>query len=160
MVPLLEQVQIAYGRAVASETDEIVELLAEAFSQLNPLATATGVTAADFEAFVRLLAPKVINDGLTVVARCSLTGVILGALLAEDAASRSPEGVNELRHKFEPITDILNELTTMYPRHGVSRFGEVLHLHLLAVSDRASRQGSHKDLSTLASRTVRLEGIR
>jgi hypothetical protein len=37
MIPLLEQVQIAYGLAVASETGEIVELLAEAFSQHNQL---------------------------------------------------------------------------------------------------------------------------
>jgi hypothetical protein len=63
----------------------MIKLLAEAFSQHNPLATATGVTAADFEAFVRLLAPKAINNGLTMVARCSQTGMILGALLAEDS---------------------------------------------------------------------------
>ena len=68
--------------------------------------------------------------------------------------------MNELGHKFEPITDILNELTTMCPRHGVSRFGVVLHLYLLAVSDRASRRGIAQGLVNACIENGAIRGYR
>ena len=77
---------IEYGPYVASDADAMTRLLADAFSRYDPLAFAVGVTASDFEGFVRPLCPKVAAEGLTYVARRSDTGQIVGVLLTEDAA--------------------------------------------------------------------------
>jgi ribosomal protein S18 acetylase RimI-like enzyme len=125
----------------ASDRAEMVSLLAEAFSQRDPPAVAAGLTAAEFESFVGLLSPKAEAEGLTIVARSGDTGEMMGALLAEDSASALPEGLDRLSAKFDPIFDILSQLETEYRSGQTVRPGELLHLFLLGVSSRFSRQG-------------------
>jgi hypothetical protein len=57
--------QIEYGLYVPSEAEAMAKLLGETFSRYDPPAVAVGLTASDFEVFVRLLCPKVGAEGLT-----------------------------------------------------------------------------------------------
>jgi hypothetical protein len=57
--------QIEYGIYVPSEAEAMAKLLGETFSRYDPPAVAVGLTASDFEVFVRLLCPKVAAEGLT-----------------------------------------------------------------------------------------------
>ena len=132
---------IEVGVLAASETDAMARLLADVFSRHDPPAVAAGVTAAEFESFVRLLSPRAATEGLTVVARLADTRELVGALLTEDSASAMPEGIDRLSPKFDPIFDILGQLDTEYRGDRTVAPGESLHLFLLGVADRAAGRG-------------------
>ena len=49
---------IEYGVSAASDADAMAKLLGEVFSRRDPPAVAVGLTASEFEEFVRLFCPK------------------------------------------------------------------------------------------------------
>jgi ribosomal protein S18 acetylase RimI-like enzyme len=133
--------QIEYVPYTATDAAAMTTLLGEAFSRRDPPACAVGLTASEFEAFVRLLCPKAAAEGLTIVARLADSGELVGAMLTEDCASATPDGMDRLSQKFDPIFDILGELGGEYWGNRTARPGESLHLFLLGVADRAAGMG-------------------
>src|ERR1017187_7810340 len=140
--------QIEYGLYVPSEAEAMAKLLGETFSRYDTPAAAGAQTASEFEAFVRLLCPKVAAQGLTIVARLAGTGDLVGALLTEDSASALPDGMDRLSAKFDPIFDILGQLDTEYRGGQAVRSGDSLHLFLLGVSNRVAGRGVAQQLVT------------
>ena len=141
-----DSVQIEYGVYAPSDAEAMMKLLGEVFSRHDPPAVAAGLTAAEFEAFVRLLCPQVAADSLTIVARLADSGELAGVLLTEDSASAMPDGMDRLSPKFDPIFDLLGQLDAEYRDAHAVRPGESLHLFLLGVSDRAAGQGVAQQL--------------
>jgi len=125
----------------ASDSDEMAELLSEAFVARDPPAVAAGLTSSEFEDFVRLFCPKATGEGLTMVARSADTGEMMGAVLAEDSATGAPAGINRLSARFDPIFDILGQLEADYQGGREVNPGESLHLFLLGVRERFGGQG-------------------
>ena len=125
----------------ASDRDEMAALLGQVFCERDPPAVAAGLTTPEFEHFVGLLCPKAAAEGLSIVARDDGSGEMVGAILAEDSASVSPEGLDTLSPKFNPIFDILGRLDAEYRKGVHARPGESLHLMLLGVARRHSGRG-------------------
>jgi len=140
--------QIEYGLYLPSEAEAMAKLLGETFSRYDPPAVAVGLTASEFEVFVRLLCPKVAAEGLTIVARLAGTGDLVGALLTEDSASALPDGMDRLSAKFDPIFDILGQLDKEYRGGRAVHPGDSLHLFLLGVSNRVAGRGVAQQLVT------------
>jgi hypothetical protein len=69
MTGVPETTSIEYGAYTAADAEPMAELLGDVFSRRDPPAVAVGLTASEFEAFVRLLCPRVDAQGLTIVAR-------------------------------------------------------------------------------------------
>ncbi|MGH2360335.1 MAG: GNAT family N-acetyltransferase [bacterium] len=136
-----EQQPIEYRVYAAQDADEMARLLGEVFSRQDPPAVAVGLTASEFEAFVRLFCPKAAVEGLTIVARHAGTRELVGALLTEDGASAVPDGMDRLSPKFEPIFDILGQLDTEYRGDRAVRPRESLHLFLLGVAESVAGRG-------------------
>ena len=126
---------VTYHLFTKAEADEMARFLGEVFAHRDPTALAVGLTAPEFESFIRLYGPKADAEGLTVVARSAATGDIVGALLAEDPASAPPDGFEQLSPKFRPIFDILGQLVTEYSAARPRRAGESVHLFLLGVAE-------------------------
>jgi ribosomal protein S18 acetylase RimI-like enzyme len=137
---------IEYGVYAADDAEAMTELLGEVFSRRDPPAVAAGVTASEFEAFVRLFCPRAVGQGLTIVARLADTGELVGALLTEDGALALPGGMDRLSAKFDPIFDILGQLDAEYRGDRTVRPGESLHLFLLGVADRVAGRGVARQL--------------
>jgi len=129
-----------------SDADAVTELLADVFPRHDPPAIAAQLTTAEFASFVQTLLPQAANDGLTIVACNAATGETLGVMLANDGAAGSPDEWSQLSKRFEPIAGILGELDEMYFAGREPRPGEMLHLYLLGVHDRATGQGVGKEL--------------
>ena len=110
------------------------------FATDDPPAVAVGLTTGEFEELVDLYRPRAATGGLTMVARSS-TGEMMGVLLAEDRRRRSLTASSGLSPKFAPIFDILGELDSEYRRGSIPLPGDALHLFLLGVTRRFSRQG-------------------
>ncbi|MGE0480055.1 MAG: GNAT family N-acetyltransferase [Phycisphaerae bacterium] len=137
---------IEYGIYEARNADEMSQLLGGVFSRHDPPAVAVGLTAPEFEAFVRLFCPQAAVEGLTILARHAGTGELVGALLTEDGANALPGGIDQLSPKFQPVFDILGELDTEYRANRVVRPGERLHLFLLGVAESVSGRGVAQQL--------------
>jgi ribosomal protein S18 acetylase RimI-like enzyme len=142
------QQPIEYGIYTAQDADAMARLLGEVFSRRDPPAVAVGLTAPEFEAFVRLYCPKAAAEGLTIVARHAGRLELAGALLAEDSASAPPGGMERLSPKFEPIFDILGQLDAEYRSGRPPHPGESLHLFLLGVAESAAGRGVAQHLVT------------
>jgi GNAT superfamily N-acetyltransferase len=155
-----EPLQIEYGAYAPSDGEAMTSLLAHVFSRSDPPAIAAGLTASEFEAFVRLLIPKAAAEELTVVARLAGTGELIGALLTEDSASSLPGGMDRLSPKFDPIFDILGQLDAEYRGGRAARPGDSLHLFLLGVSDRVAGRGVAQQLVAASLQRGRRRGYR
>jgi ribosomal protein S18 acetylase RimI-like enzyme len=140
--------EVLYSIGTPSDSGEMVCLLGETFALYDPPAVAAGLTRLEFEEFVRLLCPHTERQGLTIIARSAETGEMMGALLAEDAASQLLVGLENLTAKFDPIFDILGELDTEYRSGRTVSPGESLHLFLLGVARRFAGQGIAQALVT------------
>lgn len=125
---------VNYTFYTEADAGEMSRLLGDVFAHRDPPAVAVGLTAPEFEAFVRLYSRKADTEGLTVVARSAATGEMIGALLAEDSASAAPDGFEGLSRKFNPIFDILGQLDAEYSSGRPRQPGESLHLFLLGVA--------------------------
>ena len=147
---------IAYTVYTASDGDDMARVLAAAFSQRDPPAVAVGITAAEFEGFVRLYCPRAETQGLTIVARAADTREMVGALLAEDSASAMPDGMAGLSAKFNPIFDILSELESEYRGDETLRPGESVHIYLLGVAQAFAGRGvAHQLVATCLDNAAR-----
>lgn len=132
---------ISYRLYRDTDADDMSHLLGEVFAERDPPAVAVGLSAAEFEAFVRLFCRQAAAQELTVVAHCAETGEMCGVLLTEDSASGFPEGIDQLSEKFDPIFDILGELDGEYRGGEDIVYGESIHLLLLGVKRRFSGMG-------------------
>jgi ribosomal protein S18 acetylase RimI-like enzyme len=137
---------IEYSVCCSSDVDEMAKLLARVFTRSDPPAVATGLTAREFEAFVRVFCPSAESEGLTIVARLAGSGELVGALLTEDSSSVPPPAVEQLSPKLDPIFDILGELDAEYRGDSEVHHGEQLHLFLLGVSERVAGRGVAQEL--------------
>jgi len=137
---------IEYAVCQAGDTSEVGRLLAESFTQHDPPAMAVGLSAAEFEAFVKLWLPGAGTDGLTILARDVPTGQLAGALLTDDAAGPPPQGLDGLSEKFEPIFDLLGQLDTDYREGRTIVSGQYLHLFLLGVAHDFTRRSIASNL--------------
>ena len=143
-----------------AECPEIVRLLVGAFIKSDPLAVGAGLTAAEFEAFVTLLAAHIVGQRLTIVARSAQSGEMAGVLLAEDSATPPPAGMEGLSPKFRPILDILGRLDAEYRQGRAHRAGESAHLYLLGVREQFAAQGIAQQLVTRCLANAAQQGYR
>jgi ribosomal protein S18 acetylase RimI-like enzyme len=124
----------------SADEEDVAQLLAHAFSTREPIGIAVGITAEEFASFVRLQLQAPQTQQLTIVARRADTGEMVGALLADDGASGSDGGLEKLGEKFAMVGSILGKLVEIYGGAQPTP-GELLHLFLLGISDRAERMG-------------------
>jgi hypothetical protein len=134
MILLHEASGIQYGVFESSDQDEMIPLLAEAFSQDDPMPRALGVSAGEFELLVRSSSSAAAAEGLTIVARSADTGEMAGALLAADFTAPPPAGFEQLSEKMLPIFALLEQLDARYQRDKVIEPGVYLHLLLMGVA--------------------------
>ena len=104
------------------------------------------ISLEEFADFVRLLGPKVEQEGLTVIARNQDTNQIIGAIVNDDFAIDPPEEMRPLGDNFEPLWAVLDELDSQYKMGRILPSGEYLHFFLLAVDPLQSGKNIAKNL--------------
>lgn len=141
MTPATETSLIHYRLCSESDAEELALLLADAFSAREPIGQAIQMTAAEFGAFVRPQLRNAAVRDLTIVARRSDTGELVGAMLTEDGASDTGPQLDTMGEKFAMVGSILGRLGEMVPAGDASAPGETLHLFLLGVAEAAEGNG-------------------
>ena len=135
------QEPIEYDVARAPDADEIVRVIAAAFSRFEPLAVAVGLSLEEMEDFLRPLMPAAIDQGLTIVARREGSTELAGALLNDDLASPLPIDPSRINAKYLPIIALLGRLDEQYQAGRTIAPGEYLNLFMLAADERFKGRG-------------------
>ncbi|MGB9233426.1 MAG: GNAT family N-acetyltransferase [Terriglobales bacterium] len=135
-----------YEIAKPPDAEEIIRLLAAVFSESEPPAVAMGLNFREMEHLLELLAPHDIADELTIVARCTDTGRLAGALLTDDFGRPSPLDVSKISPKFLPIFSMLETLDEQFRSGNTIVPGRYLHLFMLAVDREFAGRGIAKEM--------------
>jgi ribosomal protein S18 acetylase RimI-like enzyme len=150
---------VEYGLLRASDAEEMVRLLATAFSAAEPPAVAMGLSYDELARFVSLLAPRAIADGLTAVAR-TRAGEVAGVMLTDDFGAPAPIPLDRISSKFRPILALLDTLDAQYRDGKNIAPGEHLHLFMLAVDARHAGRGIAQGLVETCLANGRKKGYR
>jgi GNAT superfamily N-acetyltransferase len=121
--------------------DGAIDLVARAFSSDEPMGAAVGLSTSDIQRFLGLVASRIVEDGLSIVARDADSGELAGALIADDFASPLPIEPEKLSPAFLPIFSLLGELDERYAHGTTFSAGECLHLFMLATDRRYRGRG-------------------
>jgi ribosomal protein S18 acetylase RimI-like enzyme len=132
---------VDYGIAKLSDGEEVVRLLAAVFSESEPPAVAMGLSFRDMEQFLQLIVPRLIPDGLTVIARSKKAGTLAGVLLIDDLASPAALDLTQLNPNFLPILAMVEVLEEQFGEGKTIVPGEYLHLFLLGVDRQFAGMG-------------------
>jgi ribosomal protein S18 acetylase RimI-like enzyme len=130
-----------YVIATPPDSQEIVRLLARVFSASEPPAVAMALSFLDMEQLLQLLVPKLISDGLTLIARSTDTGKLAGVCLTDDFASSPAIDTAQISSKFLPIFSMLEILDEQFRAGKTISAGEYLHLFMLGVDAQFAGRG-------------------
>ena len=75
---------VRYELLDVSSINDAADVVAQAFTNHEPMAVAQKMAARDFTAFLQSLGPVLIEEGLTVVGRDAKTHEIIGAMVTRD----------------------------------------------------------------------------
>lgn len=125
---------VDYDVARSSDSEDVIFLLANVFTESEPPAVAMGLSFGEMEQFLRLIVPNIIPCGLTVTSRSSNTGKLAGVLLTDDFASPPALDLSRTSSKFLPILAMLETLDAHFRGRRDISPGEYLHLFMLAVA--------------------------
>ncbi len=144
---------------VMEETDLrcAVKLLAEAFSSRDPPERVMGITPDEFEVMAAHDTKALLSDRLSLVARVSTTAQMVGVLVANDACSKVPDGLN-ISDKFKPIAALVRTLTVGYMARNHLGPGRTLYLYMIAVDSRFSGRGIGTSLIETSLTHAQLQG--
>lgn len=130
-----------YAIAKLSDSEDVVRLLAQVFSESDPPAVAMALSSEEMEQFLQLVVPNVIPDGLTVIARNKDTGKLAGVMLSDDFASPPDADPGQISAKLLPILSMLDSLDKQFRRGKTVARGQYLHLFMLGVDSQFAGRG-------------------
>jgi len=148
---------VEYRLLQLEDAPHMVRLLAEVFSRSEPMAVAANLPEAQVARMVECLVPKAVAEQLTVVARDSMRGQLVGALLAADFGTTPPEGLDDAAPLFAPVGALLDTLDEPYRASAAVAPGTHAHLFMLGVAAHAASRGIAGQL--VAACTAQASGL-
>ena len=149
---------IAYSIVGQPDAEAMANLLADTFSKGEPMAVAVGVPCDQLARLVAVLTPKAISEQLSIIARDTATGHLLGALLADDFGTAPPEGLDHAAPGFAPVAALLDGLDDRYRAATSVRPGTHAHIFMVGVSEAAAGRGvARKLIEVCLDNATRLE---
>jgi len=133
--------RLDYAVAKLADSDDVIHLLAQVFSDADPPAVAMGLTFAEMRHFLQLVVPNVITDDLTIVARSKDAGRLAGVMLSDDFASPLDLELDQISAKLLPILSMLETLDEQFRRGKTISAGQYLHLFMLGVDSQFAGRG-------------------
>lgn len=138
---LAEKEGIIYEILRARDLEQTIACINEVFARDEPTTIALGITANEFYGYAEVNCKKSIKDGLSVIARDKTTGNIIGFSIAEDLASKPPEGIETINAKFEPVIALLKQLDDEYRKSHKVEKGQILRLVMAGVNEHYEGRG-------------------
>ena len=151
---------VEYALLDADDLAPAADVIARGFTDgSEPTALALGLGQEDFKPFVEALLPKFLEEGLSIVARDTITREIVGAELNEGLGLDFPVEPNQ----FDWVAPVLALATDLYGRYfqgAPPAPGESVHLFMIGVSEWHRGKGIAQQLLGLSLERARSRGYR
>lgn len=105
---------IVYDYIRAKDLKPVIDVIRRYFGPLEAMNKAVGIQPEDFDFFANVIGNIAMEEGLSLVARNSITGEFIAPVILKDFTTQLPEEVFALSPKMTPIYGILDALTGMY----------------------------------------------
>ena len=137
---------VTFNIALSADLGDMAALLGDVFSRREPPAVAAGFPAPMIEKLVAVFGAKSVREKLSVVARSTQTGEMVGALLGHDFGTPPSNEIEPLVPTFEPLIVFLDQLEDPYRAAGTIAAGDFIHIFMIAVADNWSGKGIAQQL--------------
>lgn len=157
---LAETDGLTYAILDAKDLTQVADTVARGFTDgSEPTALALGLAPEDFKPLVEALLPKVLREGLSIVARDTQTGEIAGVQLNEEMGFDLPVELT----RFEwtaPVFALAGEMYDQYFQGGFQKPHESVHIFIIEVSRLYRGKGVGQKLLDLSLKHARARGFR
>jgi hypothetical protein len=100
---LAEKEGIRHEIMQPGDLEQTIACIIDAFPRAEPMTKALRITPDEFYLFAEMYCKKAIKDRLSVIAKDTVSGNVIGFLISENLASEPPEGIETIHEKFHPI---------------------------------------------------------
>lgn len=151
---------VEYAVAAPSDSTEVVDLLANVFSESDPPTVAIGLSYGEMKQFLDEVVPALIPAGLTIIARCGETTRLAGVMLSDDFALLPDLDAGQISPKLQPILSMLETLDEQFRREQTIAPGQFLHLFMLGVDRQFAGRGLAQGLVKACLESALQKGYR
>jgi len=131
---LAEKEGIRHEIMQPGDLEQTIACIIDAFPRAEPMTKALRITPDEFYLFAEMYCKKAIKDRLSVIAKDTVSGNVIGFLISGNLASEPPEGIETIHEKFHPIMALLDTLDEEYKKSVTVNEENVLRLFMGGVS--------------------------
>ncbi|MDJ1479021.1 hypothetical protein QNI16_00920 [Cytophagaceae bacterium YF14B1] len=154
------QETITYSVLTKDDVEGAVDCISSTFTYGEPMTKLLGISKKEFDHFAKLFVNKAVTDGLSIVAKDSISGEVIGCLVCEDFITELPEGIETISEKFFPIFGLLEELTNKFKSQNVVAQGELYHLFMGGVRKEFAGKGVIDELTLEAEKLAQSKNFK
>lgn len=122
---------IVYDYIRAKDVKNVIDVIRRYFGPLETMNKAVGIQPEDFDIFANVIGNIALEEGLSLVARNSITGDFIAPVILKDFTTQIPEDTFKFSPKLMPIFGMMDNLTDMFiGERGHVKRSEVLELFI------------------------------
>ena len=124
-----------------NDLESAIYCLESAFLSGEPMFKALSLTNEQFSSGVKVICQRVVKQGLSVIAKDSSSGEVVGCAIGKDFMTDMLDGTEAVSPKLYPVFQLLETLDENYQAQHSVQPGELLHFLLLGVIKPFANQG-------------------
>jgi len=131
-----EQNEITYELLREKDIEQTMNCLLDVFPNAEPMSKALGVTPSDFYPFAEMICQKAATEGLSHIAKDSVTSKVVGFIISEHLSNESEEEIHkDIPQKFEVFSQVLKELHQQYEMEKKLVNSKMFHIFFLGARE-------------------------
>ncbi|NEP05506.1 MULTISPECIES: hypothetical protein [Okeania] len=112
---MLEENEIVYEILQEKDLEQTINCLVDVFPSSEPMFRSLKVTSSDFYPFAETICEKAVAEGLSHIAKNSVTSEVAGFIISDNLSSEFYEEISKnIPQKFEIFSQVLKELHRKY----------------------------------------------
>lgn len=130
LVNVLKKDEIEILNATESEYNEVVDCINTTFCSSEPTSKAINLSKNEFKRYVEIFAKRSIGNNETTIIR--VKGEIAACIISERVL-QSPDGLNEVSKKLDPVMAILGDLDDLFFNESSLSHKDCFHILMVGV---------------------------
>ncbi|MGD1809488.1 hypothetical protein ACP6PL_29205 [Dapis sp. BLCC M126] len=132
----MEENEIVYEILQEKDLEPTINCLVDVFPNAEPMSRALGVTPSEFYPFAKIICQKAVAEGLSHIAKDSVTSKVAGFIISEHLSNESEEEIHKyIPQKFEVFSQVLKELHEQYEMEKKLVNSKIFHLFFLGARE-------------------------
>jgi ribosomal protein S18 acetylase RimI-like enzyme len=129
-----------------------ISCIESSFFSGEPLFKTLSMTTEEFRSVIELIGNRIVENGLSVVAKDGRAGEIIGCVICKDFVAELLQGTEYVPPKWYPLLHLLETLDKKYKAEHLVKQGALLHLLMVGVVKPFTNRGIGRHLVLEAHR--------